>query len=129
MFNTIENMASFIQHSQWGDACGRRVCFGSNISAIMCDQPEGYAFEPHKHEHEQLTIILSGALEYTIDGETRVMRTGDTAYLPPFAVHSAVTIEPCRFIDVFSPVRLDQMAWFDSSIKAEPVTTKAEQPK
>ncbi len=105
----------------------RLAAFGENLSAITCDFPKGFTWVPHAHPHEQLTICLSGAIEYTIDGETCIMRAGDTAYLPGKAVHVATCLEDTRIMDVFTPVRMDQMAWYDSSIKAEPAFLKKDE--
>src|SRR5919199_5872660 len=50
-------------------------------------------FEPrteapvHVHEEEQIVIVLEGELEFEIDGETRVMRPGDVALIPPWVPH------------------------------------------
>lgn len=102
----------------------RLACFGDSISAITCDFPKGFTWKPHSHPHEQLCICISGALEYTIDDETKVMYPGDTAFLPSNAMHVAVALEDTRIIDVFTPVRMDQMAWFDKSIVAESAFNK-----
>ena len=95
------------------------ACFGESISAITCDFPKGYTWDPHAHLHEQLCVCLSGALEYTINGQTAVLHAGDTAYLPPNAVHVATALEDTKIIDIFTPVRMDQMAWYDPEIHAE----------
>lgn len=106
------------------EAAVRLACFGENISAITCDFPAGFTWEPHSHPHEQLCICISGKLEYTIDGKTCLMEAGDTAYLPPNALHVATCIEDCRIVDIFHPVRMDQMKWYDDSICAESAFNK-----
>lgn len=100
------------------------ACFGESLSAITCDFPKGFTWVPHSHPHEQLCICMKGKLEYTINGETCVMEPGDTAYLPPNALHVAVAVEDCQIIDIFTPVRMDQMAWYDDSIVAESAFNK-----
>lgn len=130
MFYTFSEMKQrFGEPSGWDEFTpgARQACFGDHISAIFCDMPKGYGWKPHKHEHEQLCVCIFGAIEYTIDGETRVMRQGDTAFLPSYAVHSAVCLEDTRIIDIFTPVRMDQMAWFDESIVAEDATINVEE--
>ncbi len=62
----------------------------------------------HQHPHEQLGVMLEGALELTIGDETRVLRPGDAYTIPPNLPHSAVTREEgCVVLDVFTPPRED----------------------
>jgi quercetin dioxygenase-like cupin family protein len=69
-------------------------------------------FEPHAeapmhvHVEEQVIVVVDGAFEFTIDGETRTMRRGDIAVVPPWVPHGAVAGEEgCVEVDVFSPPR------------------------
>jgi quercetin dioxygenase-like cupin family protein len=60
----------------------------------------------HTHVEEQVVVILEGELEFEIDGETRIMRPGDVAVIPPWVPHAARTHEgTCRQIDFFTPPR------------------------
>ena len=62
----------------------------------------------HQHPHEQLGVMLEGALELTIGDETRVLRPGDAYTIPPDLPHSAATRgEGCVVLDVFTPPRED----------------------
>jgi|SRR5579884_3892324 len=65
----------------------------------------------HQHPHEQLGVMLEGALELTMAGETRLLRPGDAYAIPPNLPHSAVTYdEGCVVLDVFTPPREDYRA-------------------
>jgi quercetin dioxygenase-like cupin family protein len=60
----------------------------------------------HSHEEEQIVVVLDGEFEFTIDGDTRTMRPGDVAVIPPWVPHGAVTRDTtCREMDVFTPPR------------------------
>jgi quercetin dioxygenase-like cupin family protein len=60
----------------------------------------------HVHEEEQIVIVLDGEFEFWIDGESRVMKPGDVAVVPPWVSHGARTHEAtCREVDVFNPPR------------------------
>ncbi len=60
----------------------------------------------HVHAEEQLTIVLEGEFEFTLDGDTRIMRAGDVAVIPSWVPHGARTTDStCREIDVFNPPR------------------------
>ena len=74
----------------------------------------------HAHAEEQITIVLEGELEFEIDGETRVLRPGQVAVMPPFVPHAARTHDqPSVEIDVFSPPRQALLALLDQP-EAEP---------
>ncbi len=69
---------------------------------------EGGAILPeHQHPHEQVTNILEGELEMTVNGQTRLCKAGDIVKLYSNVPHSAIARTACRVIDVFHPVRED----------------------
>jgi len=72
----------------------------------------GKPFPEHAHPHEQVTNVLEGEFEMTVGGETRVLRSGECAVIPPNVLHTGRAITPCRLIDVFTPVREDYVARF-----------------
>ena len=62
----------------------------------------------HHHPHEQLGVMLEGAMELTIGAETRLLRPSDAYTIPPHLPHGARTLdEGCVVLDVFTPVRED----------------------
>ncbi|WP_010497944.1 cupin domain-containing protein [Paenibacillus elgii] len=65
---------------------------------------EGYA---HSHPHEQLSYCLKGRLEFTVDGETKVVVAGETIYIPSGAKHGCRALEASALLDSFTPVRED----------------------
>jgi len=62
----------------------------------------------HQHINEQMGIVLTGLLRFTVGGETKELRPGDT-YVIEGGVphHAAAGPEGAVVIDVFSPVRED----------------------
>ncbi len=64
-------------------------------------------FPEHSHPHEQITNIVEGEFELTVDGATEALTAGSFRVIPPGAVHSGRSITACRIIDVFAPVRED----------------------
>jgi len=61
----------------------------------------------HTHPHEQISYILEGSFEYTIEGVIYKLEKGDTYYVPPEAVHGVVALEKSVILDVFTPQRAD----------------------
>jgi len=61
----------------------------------------------HQHVHQQLSFVLEGKFELTVDGEARILEPGLFAVIPPNIIHGGFAVTDCKLIDVFSPVRED----------------------
>ena len=72
----------------------------------LVEMRPGAVVEEHSHPHEQVGILISGQLTFTIGDETQVVRPGQMWRIPGGVVHRAVAgNEPVRALDVFCPVR------------------------
>jgi quercetin dioxygenase-like cupin family protein len=61
----------------------------------------------HKHIHQQLSFVLEGIFEMTINGMAQQLDSGLYAIIPSNIEHGGTAITDCRLIDVFSPARDD----------------------
>jgi len=61
----------------------------------------------HKHYHSQVTYVDSGEFEMTIGDDIRIIKGGDSYYIPPHEMHGCVCKKPGILIDIFSPARED----------------------
>jgi quercetin dioxygenase-like cupin family protein len=68
---------------------------------------KGVRAPEHHHIHEQWTHVLSGELEFTLGGETKVLTAGMSAFIPSNIPHGAYAITECKVMDCFTPVRQD----------------------
>jgi quercetin dioxygenase-like cupin family protein len=85
-----------------------RAPFGERIMLSLVELDAGAVVPAHEHPHEQGGMVLAGALELTIAGETRVLGEGESYLIPAGVRHAARAVGgPCRALDVFSPVRED----------------------
>ncbi|CAN5912102.1 cupin domain-containing protein [soil metagenome] len=73
-------------------------------------------FEPgalvpeHHHRHEQMGLLISGRLEFTIGGQTRILHPGDLWRIPGGVPHRVVALDgPAVALDVFHPIREDYL--------------------
>ena len=79
----------------------------NNMMTFFDIEPGG-AIPLHKHPHEQISYISKGSLTMTVGDETRTMREGDIAVVPPNVEHSAQTGDsPTLAVDSWSPIRED----------------------
>ncbi len=65
----------------------------------------GSAIPEHSHPHEQTGYLVSGKLEFTMEGKTFDAQPGDSWSVPENVPHSANAIEDAVIVEVFSPVR------------------------
>ncbi|WRS27872.1 cupin domain-containing protein [Oscillospiraceae bacterium MB08-C2-2] len=61
----------------------------------------------HHHPHTQITYVVSGAFEFTIDGVTKTVRQGDTMLKQDGVEHGCVCVEKGILLDIFTPMRED----------------------
>lgn len=78
-----------------------------NMTVAHFHVKAGSVLPEHSHPHEQVTCILEGEFEMTVNGETEVLGAGSAAIIPSDAIHSGRAITDCRAIDAFHPVRED----------------------
>ena len=65
-------------------------------------------FEEHRHSSEQITLVLSGALRFEIDGRRIVARAGEVVAIPADVPHAVESLnQPVTAVDAWSPVRED----------------------
>ncbi len=73
---------------------------GTDSQAVFFDLPAGTGVPPHSH-CAQWGVVLDGEIELTIGEETKLMKKGDSYFIPEGVLHSATTANGCRALDVF----------------------------
>ena len=84
-----------------------RFATGATMTAVTWAIASDAKLPEHAHPHEQVSHVLEGEFEMTIDGETRRLGPGMVAFVPPNMPHSGQALTDCRSIDVFHPARDD----------------------
>ena len=65
----------------------------------------------HRHESEQIMIVMDGAFDFIFDGKLYHLEKGDVFIIPSNIEHgSYISDRGCRVIDIFSPPRHDLVA-------------------
>lgn len=63
----------------------------------------------HSHPHTQITYVVSGVFRFTIDGESKTVRPGDTMLKQDGVIHGCTCLEAGVLLDIFTPMREDFM--------------------
>ena len=50
----------------------------------------GAAYSEHSHNHDEVIVVQSGAIKFTIAGEDYLLEAGDELILPAGTLHSAI---------------------------------------
>jgi quercetin dioxygenase-like cupin family protein len=62
-------------------------------------------FEPHSHESEQITMVLTGELFFEVDGVVHGIKAGEVIAIPSSVPHAVWTAAlPATAVDAWSPV-------------------------
>src|SRR3954466_8213857 len=109
-----------MSHYRWMDvpseqiteAFGRRFITGDSVTVGRFELKQGGRVPSHSHANEQVSIVLSGALRFRLDGQETVVRAGEVMQIPGPAAHEVDVLEDTLVLDVFSPVRQD---WIDKT--------------
>ena len=91
-----------------GAGVTRRVlAYTDGVMAVENTFEKGAVGAMHSHPHTQVTYVVSGAFDFTIDGVTRTVQAGDTLLKEDGVLHGCVCREAGVLLDVFSPMRED----------------------
>lgn len=83
---------------------------GKGLMMMEVEFEEGGIGSEHSHPHEQMTYCLEGKLEFKVDGETVIVKKGDSLYIPSDIVHGVKALEKSRLLDTFTPLREDLLS-------------------
>jgi quercetin dioxygenase-like cupin family protein len=85
----------------------RRFVEGEQMTVGRVSFTAGATTEPHRHHNEQFSIVLSGRMEFTVEGKSVIVGQGEVLHLEANELHGAKALEPSVVMDVFSPPRTD----------------------
>ena len=104
----IWNFSKEMESQQAAEGVVRKVL--AYTDELMCVEnhfEKGAVGALHRHPHTQITYVVSGAFEFEIDGEKKIVRAGDTMLKKDSILHGCVCLEEGILLDIFSPMRED----------------------
>ena len=108
------------QHIRWdevpvesvNDLMERQLVVGAQTMVARLLLRKGCIVPMHSHHNEQVSSILSGALQFIVGGKELTLRAGEFLCIPPHVPHTATALEDTIGIDFFVPPRQD---WIDKT--------------
>jgi len=89
------------------DVWRRTLSWGERLMVIQVTLEEGAIVPAHRHPHEQITHVIEGELVMEVEGQTMILRAGDSLLFPANVEHGATAVKRALVIDTFSPPRED----------------------
>ena len=73
----------------------------------LLDQGSGHPFHTHP-EMDEIIYVLSGEMKQWIEEESRILRAGDTLYIPRGVIHGCrnENTEKCEFLAILTPAKI-----------------------
>jgi quercetin dioxygenase-like cupin family protein len=118
-------MSDQVTHQRWESmprekvtgVIDRKFVHGDRVMLAHVFLQKGAIVPQHRHENEQITWIVEGALRFWIGAdESQVIdvRAGETLVIPSNVPHKAEALEDTFDVDVFNPPREDWINKTDS---------------
>ena len=106
--NKIYQIDGEIEWEKVTDKVYRKIMgYDDNIMMVKVKFEKGGIGSKHNHPHVQTTLVESGVFEVTIGDEVKILKAGDTFFVPSNVEHGVLNIEEGILIDVFNPARED----------------------
>src|SRR6202167_1016207 len=98
------------------DLISRKVISGEKAMVAQVFLKKDAVVPEHRHESEQITYILEGALKFELEGTEVVVRKGEVLHIPSNVPPRAGALEDTLDVDIFSPIRVDWLTKDRSSL-------------
>lgn len=85
----------------------RILAYNDTLMCVENTFQEGAVGALHSHPHTQITYVVEGEFSFTIDGETRIVRKGDTLLKENGVLHGCTCRKAGILLDIFTPIRED----------------------
>lgn len=82
-----------------------RLVHGERMTFVYWNIEKDAVLPEHSHDNEQMSMLVDGAFEMTLDGETQTLKPGIVVTIPSNVRHSGKALTPCVIVEMFSPVR------------------------
>lgn len=89
------------------DGVARQTLHGASQTLVRYVYQPGCVFPIHHHPEEQITIVLSGTIDFTVDGAPLTLSAGECALTPANIPHGATVTasEVVTTLNTMSPRR------------------------
>ena len=106
-----------VEKEQMNRSLDRQVIHGEKMTVARIHLLKGGIVPMHDHVNEQLSVLESGRVRFTVDGKDTILGPGDMLMIPSGAPHMVEALEDSVAIDINSPVREDWLRGDDAYLR------------
>jgi quercetin dioxygenase-like cupin family protein len=106
-----------IPREQLNPTFARQALHTDRMTIAWLHLTAGGVVPEHHHENEQVSLVLSGKLEFHAEGESYIVEAGEVMQIPSNVHHSVDVLEDSVVIDLFAPIRSDWLAGNDAYLR------------
>lgn len=79
----------------------------NDLMVVELTWKKGQEGAVHTHPHRQCCYIIQGTFEASMNGEKKILKGGDCAYIEGDVPHGLLALEDGVMLDIFTPMRED----------------------
>ena len=98
----------------------RKVALGENITVARVEVKQQAVTQTHKHESEEVIIVLKGAWRFHLPSGDVTLRDNQMLAIPPGVEHSSEALEDTVALDICTPTRMDWLTGEDRFLHQDP---------
>jgi quercetin dioxygenase-like cupin family protein len=98
-----------IAYTPMNEKVGRQQINADRLSLLRITLEQGGVVAIHQHPNEQISVLISGKVEFNVDGNKRVLTPGDIVVVPENLPHGVEALEASIIVEAFNPPRYDLM--------------------
>jgi quercetin dioxygenase-like cupin family protein len=98
----------------------RKVALGENITVARVEVKEGAITHSHKHENEEMILVLKGAWRFYLPSGEVTLEANQMLSIPPGVEHSSEALEDTVALDICAPTRPDWLTGSDRRLHHDP---------
>lgn len=87
----------------------RQQINGDRMSVLRISLQKDGVVAIHQHPNEQISVLVSGKVEFNLNGEKRVLLPGDVVIVADNLPHGVTALEDSEIVESFNPPRYDLM--------------------
>lgn len=97
-----------------------RIVSAERITVGFIDAEPNSVGPAHRHEAEQILIVMDGACEEAVEGKLYPLKKEDVLVIPSNVEHGTyMSAEGCQILDIYSPPRQDYLAKLEEVKKSQ----------
>jgi len=106
-----------VQREELNPKLVRQAIHTGQMTIARLELKAGGVVPAHSHHNEQVSMVVSGKLKFSLDDGEVIVGPGQVLELKPHVRHGVEVLEDCVVIDLFTPPREDWIKGEDAYLR------------